>query len=436
MDTLELHVWGPAFGLPSIDAECIAAIAYLHTALPSSEWRLVPSNDPAVHSSNRLPALNANGVWSTGYASIVSHLRSLAPRSPSWDLDLDSRLAPRERADALALSALVESRLAPLLDAYLLADHDNWSAATRPALSGLLGFPLSWTVPVVLRRHAVARSAHLGLDGLADDQDDDDDVKAGQGTLDRAMKHLPMSGKKTVTEEMRARTARGIRLHAVVVDALAPLEEQRSRGEDRRGRKLRFFDGEVPTSLDCLVLGHLALAQAVELPKGQDWLRAVLKANFPRLNAAIADLREACLVSPGPLPWTTAPVSAMRTAARVLDQVVQLTPNLGDIYLAEWRHRAEKKAAGGSDRGRTLALAGGVLAAGAAVAYGAWTYRGLPPWGARTQTWMAEKRGLGRFGELGAMLDFSFGLVDAPVASPSAGWGTEHRVVESELSVD
>lgn len=52
METLELHVWGPAFGLPSIDAECLAAIAYLHTALPSSEWRLVPSNDPGVDSSS------------------------------------------------------------------------------------------------------------------------------------------------------------------------------------------------------------------------------------------------------------------------------------------------------------------------------------------------------------------------------------------------
>ncbi|KAI8209818.1 hypothetical protein K4K53_012618, partial [Colletotrichum sp. SAR 10_77] len=51
MEPLELHVWGSAFGLPSVDAECLAAIAYLHTALPSSEWRLVPSNDPAVDTS-------------------------------------------------------------------------------------------------------------------------------------------------------------------------------------------------------------------------------------------------------------------------------------------------------------------------------------------------------------------------------------------------
>ncbi|KAF9870248.1 hypothetical protein CkaCkLH20_12334 [Colletotrichum karsti] len=448
MEPLELHVWGPAFGLPSIDAECLAAIAYLHTALPSSEWRLVPSNDPAVDSSNRLPALRANGAYVTGYVSIVSHLRSLSPHSPSWDLDLDSRLSPSERADALALGAYVESHVAPLLDAYLYADHDNWSAVTRPALSRVLGFPLSWTVPVQLRNQALARSAHLGFGSLGEEDEDENDLKTGsssQGTLDRAMKHLPVagtssSGKKSVMEEMKARSAKGIRMHATTIDTFTPLEEQRAKGETRKGDKARFFDGDVPTSLDCLVFGHLVLVRAVKTP--QNWLQRILSNKFPHLCEMVDQLREACLASPGPLPWTPAPTSSLRTAARFLDNVVQATPNLGDAYVSEWRLRAEKKARGVADR-RTLALAGGVLAAGTAIAYGVWTYRGLPTWGARTQTWMAEKRGLSKFGELGAMLDFSFGLAEpAPQASPNAGWGggfgagSEHKVVESELSVD
>jgi sorting and assembly machinery component 37 len=58
---LELHIWGPAFGLPSIDAECIAAVAYLHHAAASpTDWRLVPSNDPsgsADSTSSPLPTL-------------------------------------------------------------------------------------------------------------------------------------------------------------------------------------------------------------------------------------------------------------------------------------------------------------------------------------------------------------------------------------------
>lgn len=48
---LDLHVWGPAFGLPSIDAECLAIIAYLRHAAPSDSWSLIPSNDPAISPS-------------------------------------------------------------------------------------------------------------------------------------------------------------------------------------------------------------------------------------------------------------------------------------------------------------------------------------------------------------------------------------------------
>lgn len=45
---LRLHVWGPAFGLPSIDAECLATITYLAWALPTSEWELVATSPSAV----------------------------------------------------------------------------------------------------------------------------------------------------------------------------------------------------------------------------------------------------------------------------------------------------------------------------------------------------------------------------------------------------
>jgi hypothetical protein len=43
---LELHVWGPGFGLPSIDPLCLAAIAYLNLVLPREEWKVVPSSNP------------------------------------------------------------------------------------------------------------------------------------------------------------------------------------------------------------------------------------------------------------------------------------------------------------------------------------------------------------------------------------------------------
>lgn len=45
---LQLHVWGPAFSLPSIEAQCLAAIAYCSLALPKGSWELVATSDPSV----------------------------------------------------------------------------------------------------------------------------------------------------------------------------------------------------------------------------------------------------------------------------------------------------------------------------------------------------------------------------------------------------
>lgn len=45
---LELHVWGPALGLDSIDPECLAAIACLRQSLPRQHWTLIATNDAAI----------------------------------------------------------------------------------------------------------------------------------------------------------------------------------------------------------------------------------------------------------------------------------------------------------------------------------------------------------------------------------------------------
>jgi sorting and assembly machinery component 37 len=58
---LELHVWGPAFGLPSIDAECLAAIAYLRHCLNDGEWVLVASSDTSVSPTSMFYALQLQG---------------------------------------------------------------------------------------------------------------------------------------------------------------------------------------------------------------------------------------------------------------------------------------------------------------------------------------------------------------------------------------
>ena len=51
---LQLHVWGPAFSLPSIEAQCLAAIAYCSIALPKDSWELVATSDPSVSPTGKL----------------------------------------------------------------------------------------------------------------------------------------------------------------------------------------------------------------------------------------------------------------------------------------------------------------------------------------------------------------------------------------------
>jgi hypothetical protein len=57
---LELHIWGPAFGLPSIDPESLAALSYLGHVVPTGDWSLIASNDAALNPDRRSYCLFAN----------------------------------------------------------------------------------------------------------------------------------------------------------------------------------------------------------------------------------------------------------------------------------------------------------------------------------------------------------------------------------------
>lgn len=80
---LELHVWGPVFGVPSIDAECIAAITYLHNAMCDGvEFCIVPSNDAAVSPSSMFhtysPCHLPHLYTPSAYTPASPHLRAVA----------------------------------------------------------------------------------------------------------------------------------------------------------------------------------------------------------------------------------------------------------------------------------------------------------------------------------------------------------------------
>ena len=63
---LELHVWGPAFSLPSIEPQCLAAIAYLTQLIPQDEWVLIASCDDGLSPTgtrNSLPRASVEACF-------------------------------------------------------------------------------------------------------------------------------------------------------------------------------------------------------------------------------------------------------------------------------------------------------------------------------------------------------------------------------------
>lgn len=58
MGLLRLYVWGPAFGLPSLDAECLAVIAYFQQNVRPGDYEIVASSPSAVPTSKYIYPLN------------------------------------------------------------------------------------------------------------------------------------------------------------------------------------------------------------------------------------------------------------------------------------------------------------------------------------------------------------------------------------------
>ncbi|KND91195.1 Metaxin-like protein [Tolypocladium ophioglossoides CBS 100239] len=428
---LDLHVWGAAFGLPSIDPECLAIITFLHHAAPSSAWRLIPSNDPSISPSHLLPALHHDGVWTSGYHQIVGYLTS-----KSICRDLDADLDAGQQADSVAYSAYLSAHAAPLIDLSLYVSAANWAATTRPAYSSLLAFPLTWTAPPLIRAEAIKRVEHLGLAELDTDFDPNGGLhlSAGRDVLPETFRrHLPAARtKKTVRDEMTPEQAVAIRLFSLAEDCLSVLDALIGKGKSDEKRP-RFFAAPSVSSLDCLAYGYLALMLKPPVPRS--FLRDWLQTETPRLSNCVDDM------APGPLPWATPEqTTIIGSGTRVADSIIRNAPSLGAYFANEMRQRTEDGVKGLDQRALMLAMS--LMVTGAAVGYGLHMYKSLQPFGARTQLWTAQRGGpkLSQFGQLGSMLSSAMGTY-APqlvpsggvVGNMSAGYG---RLVEVDSEVD
>lgn len=95
---MRLYILGPAFGLPSIDAECVAAVALVksHCESTGQEWELVASHE--VPADTQLPLLEDHTVLSSGFGAICRHLADSSGNISGLAADLTDE----QRADATA----------------------------------------------------------------------------------------------------------------------------------------------------------------------------------------------------------------------------------------------------------------------------------------------------------------------------------------------
>ncbi|KAF2858728.1 hypothetical protein K470DRAFT_198455, partial [Piedraia hortae CBS 480.64] len=254
---MNLYILGPAFGLPSIDAECNAAVALLHLLPHNKPWHLIPAHEDV----EPLPRLEDNNQTYTGLASITRHL-SFNP------------LDPQTRTTTASLRSFITSHAPPLIDLYLYTPLENYSL-TRTAYTKILPWYANYIIPPQRRALAKTRTQHLGIDPdepvtktpILEGRDREEAFE--KETKSRASLLFPAKRVGMLRKEV-------FKLHALAEGFLEPLEEILRKGD--------YLVGDTPMEVDCLAYGYLSLMR-VEV--GDCWLRDLIAEKFKRVEGFV-----------------------------------------------------------------------------------------------------------------------------------------------------
>lgn len=275
---MQLFILGPAFGLPSIEAECAAAVALLQLYARDG-YDLTAVADQ----QSTLPHLADGTAHVSGFNNILRHLVDKHMVNESSLLD-DS-----QRTNASALTSFIENNAQTLLDISLYVGFENYRLATRPAFTKILPWYQNYIIPPKSRSAARLRTEHLGISSIDVDNVHQDMSNRPQGfdgvgreqpqfeaeTQKRASLILPR--KETVRSLLqRPEHAAIFRLNALADNFFEPLQEQ-------LGSSQFVLDTPEPTSVDCLIYAYLALMLFPQLP--QDWLASTMRGQYKPLLA-------------------------------------------------------------------------------------------------------------------------------------------------------
>ncbi|KAF8985805.1 hypothetical protein BGZ46_001773 [Entomortierella lignicola] len=254
----ELYIFGEAFGLPSIDPQCLALIAYLNVVLPN-EYTLIACNDAALSPTGELPMLYDGKNWIAGTNRIITYLSKTGH-------DADEILSRESKAKSISYQALIDETLTDALLFSWFADSENFVGATRKAYSSLLSFPGRYYIPIEMKKKAVRRAKKYG------------------GTIESGGSVLAHAEHTEIYDAAR-------KCYGVLCRQL--------------GEQTYFFGTDKPTTLDAKVFGYLALQLYPEIPNPR--FRMILTSQYPRLVEYCDRYREEFLTNvPKALPSTTA----------------------------------------------------------------------------------------------------------------------------------
>ncbi|KAK0252723.1 hypothetical protein B0A54_00391 [Friedmanniomyces endolithicus] len=263
---MELFILGPAFGLPSIDAECIAAVALLRL-LERKDWLLVPTHNDR----EGLPLLISNDQRIRGFKKISRHLG-----------------ADQHDGDAIALASFLERGAQTLLDISLYVSFENYST-TRSAYTKILPWHTNYILPPRRRAAARARTDHLGISSIDVDNVHEDLSGRSSGVegMGKEQAFEVEAQKRASLLLPRKDTLRSLlqkpqhsavfKLHALADNFFGPLQDILG-GKD-------FLLGADMTSVDCLACGYLALMLYPKMP--QDWLASTMRRKYAKLAAYV-----------------------------------------------------------------------------------------------------------------------------------------------------
>lgn len=210
---MELQIWEGDWGLPSIDHDCLAVLAYskflnlnIDVKKVTNYWKLSREN---------LPILSYNGENITTVKEIFDFLKTL---NASYSQNLKSK----ENADSFAFTSLMEEKLSPALLYLWWVDDKTYVELTRPWYAGKLLIPFSWYLPIKRRLRATEQ-------------------------LESASNRISISGVELEAQLMK--------------DA----KECLNLLSTKLGEK-QFFFGDKPSVVDALAFGYLAPLLNAPLP--------------------------------------------------------------------------------------------------------------------------------------------------------------------------